>query len=254
MWGIIPSAGEGKRIQPLAFSKELLPVGVRESLGSQRPKAVSDFIVDRMILAGAQKLCFIISPLKDDILRYHSSGSGKAHIWYQVQPRALGLCDAVFRPVPLIQDREDVLIGLPDTIWFPIHGFTSLTPGKFSFLLFPSSHPENFDSVLVADESRVVEIQVKHCQAKSQWIWGAMRMPATIYRALYEFWITRSRKDEYLGTLIQAWIDEGGEVLGIKAGTSYLDVGSVQGLQMAWQSLLGEHENLPSSEQGASGE
>ena len=29
MWGIIPAAGNGSRIQPLAFSKELLPVGSR---------------------------------------------------------------------------------------------------------------------------------------------------------------------------------------------------------------------------------
>jgi len=29
MWGIIPAAGLGSRIQPLAFSKELLPVGSR---------------------------------------------------------------------------------------------------------------------------------------------------------------------------------------------------------------------------------
>ena len=29
MWGIIPAAGRGSRIQPLAFSKELLPVGSR---------------------------------------------------------------------------------------------------------------------------------------------------------------------------------------------------------------------------------
>ena len=29
MWGIIPAAGAGSRIQPLAFSKELLPVGSR---------------------------------------------------------------------------------------------------------------------------------------------------------------------------------------------------------------------------------
>ena len=27
MWGIVPAAGIGSRIQPLAFSKELLPVG-----------------------------------------------------------------------------------------------------------------------------------------------------------------------------------------------------------------------------------
>ena len=33
MWGIIPAAGNGTRIQPLAFSKELLPVGHRDDDG-----------------------------------------------------------------------------------------------------------------------------------------------------------------------------------------------------------------------------
>ena len=40
MWGIIPAAGRGTRIQPLAFSKELLPVGSRLVHGSERPRAV----------------------------------------------------------------------------------------------------------------------------------------------------------------------------------------------------------------------
>jgi glucose-1-phosphate thymidylyltransferase len=33
MWGIIPAAGRGSRIQPLAFSKELLPVGSKTEAG-----------------------------------------------------------------------------------------------------------------------------------------------------------------------------------------------------------------------------
>jgi len=39
MWGIIPAAGEGSRIQPLAFSKELLPVGSRFDNESERPRS-----------------------------------------------------------------------------------------------------------------------------------------------------------------------------------------------------------------------
>ena len=42
MWGIIPAAGNGTRIQPLAFSKELLPVGDRDD--GERPKAVSEYL------------------------------------------------------------------------------------------------------------------------------------------------------------------------------------------------------------------
>jgi hypothetical protein len=36
VWGIVPAAGAGTRIQPLAFSKELLPVGSRVENGVER--------------------------------------------------------------------------------------------------------------------------------------------------------------------------------------------------------------------------
>ena len=42
IWGIVPAAGLGSRIQPLAFSKELLPVGCRMEDERQRPRAVSE--------------------------------------------------------------------------------------------------------------------------------------------------------------------------------------------------------------------
>ena len=68
MWGIIPAAGLGSRIQPLAFSKELLPVGSRLDGGIERPRAVSEYLIERMIAAGVDKICFVISPGK---VRHH---------------------------------------------------------------------------------------------------------------------------------------------------------------------------------------
>ena len=70
MWGIIPAAGVGSRIQPLAFSKELLPVGSYISGASERPRAVSEYLIDRMVNAGVDKICFVISPGKSDIMDY----------------------------------------------------------------------------------------------------------------------------------------------------------------------------------------
>src|SRR5687768_585575 len=102
MWGIIPAAGAGSRIQPLAFSKELLPVGSRIEKGTERPRAVSEYLVERMLIAGADKLCFVISPGKSDILEYYGGGIGPAAISYVVQPRPAGLCDALFRAIPFI--------------------------------------------------------------------------------------------------------------------------------------------------------
>jgi len=248
MWGIIPAAGEGKRIQPLAFSKELLPVGVCEIDHSRRPRAVSDFIVERMVVAGASKLCFVISPRKDDILRYHGSGTENVSIFYTVQPQALGLCDAVFRTEPIVQSDEDILIGLPDTIWFPLDGFEKLPDKKFSLLLFPVTHPERFDAVLLDDHSKVREIQVKTRQANTDWIWGGIKLPGNEFRELRALWHSRGKQDEYLGTLINAYLAEGRNVLGVKAGTSYLDVGSVEGLYLAWRRLESGLEELVARE------
>src|SRR5947209_7034689 len=119
MWGIIPAAGVGSRIQPLAFSKELLPVGSRLDGAVERPRAVSEYLVERMLAGGVTKLCFVISPGKSDILAYYGASIGAAPICYVVQPEPAGLCDAIFRAVPFVDPAEPVVIGLPDTIWFP---------------------------------------------------------------------------------------------------------------------------------------
>src|SRR6266496_1535413 len=102
MWGIIPAAGAGSRIQPLAFSKELLPVGSRQDGDTERPRAVSEYLVERMILGGATNICFVISTGKSDILEYYGGAVYSASVCYAVQPRPSGLCDAIFRALPLI--------------------------------------------------------------------------------------------------------------------------------------------------------
>src|SRR5688572_352212 len=111
MWGIVPAAGRGTRIQPLAFSKELLPVGARMQGDTARPCAVSEYLVQRMIAGGADKICFVISAGKSDIMEYYGSEFGPATIAYVVQPRPVGLCDAIFRSHPVVNREESVIVG-----------------------------------------------------------------------------------------------------------------------------------------------
>src|SRR5438105_8078892 len=206
MWGIIPAAGAGSRIQPLAFSKELLPVGGRHDGNVERPRAVSEYLVDRMIRGGATKICFVISPGKSDIMEYFGGSVSTAHVCYTVQPRPTGLCDALFRTLPLIKGDEVVNIGLPDTIWFPEDALCTLSADTLSFLLFPVDRPELFDAVVTDKDGRVLEIQVKQKDARSNWIWGAFRMPGAVFNDLYELWCARDRRDEYVGTLINDYL------------------------------------------------
>ena len=246
MWGIVPAAGYGSRMQPLAFSKELLPVGSRRDGNRDRPRAVSEYLIERLVLAGADKLCFVISPGKSDIMEYYGGGVFSARAFYSVQADPSGLCDAIFKALPLIAPDEQVVVGLPDTIWFPDDGLRQLPDDELSFLLFPVENPELFDAV-VLDGDRVVEIQVKQPDATSHWVWGAFKMTGAILAELHALWCTRTPHDEYVGTLVNAWLAAGGRARGICAGTSYVDVGTVRGYREAISLLSIDGDNTPAA-------
>jgi dTDP-glucose pyrophosphorylase len=239
VWGVVPAAGAGTRIQPLAFSKELLPLGVRQGDAEARPRAVGEFIVERFIAAGADRLCFVIAPGKSDIVQYFGGAVDGAPICYVLQDRPSGLCDAVFRASMLVHPDDRVLIGLPDTVWFPVGGLGALPEGEVALLLFPVSRPALFDAVVTRSDGSVVEIQVKVASPASSWVWGAIAMPGHAFLALRDLWAARGASDEYLGQLLNAWITGGGRVIGVRAGDVYVDVGTVHGYREALAVLDG---------------
>ena len=237
MWGVIPAAGSGTRIQPLAFSKELLPVGSYVDNAIERPRAVSEYLVERMTLGGATKLCFVINSAKHDILEYFGGSNGDVAICYSVQPSPLGFCDAIFRALPVISENEPVLFGLPDTIWFPKTGFQDLPNDRLSFLLFPVATPELFDAVVTDDVGTVIQVRVKQAPAVTKWVWGAFKMPGSVFHDLHQIWIERQPRDEYLGTLVNEYLRLGGTAVGLKTGTDYVDLGTLHGYREATRLL-----------------
>jgi dTDP-glucose pyrophosphorylase len=228
----------GTRIQPLAFSKELLPVGSFLNGAGERPRAVSEYLIERMVNAGVDKICFVISPGKSDIVNYFGGHALSATIFYAVQQRPAGLCDAIFRALPLIPPDEHVCIGLPDTIWFPETALTHLPDDVLSLLLFPVDQPQHFDAVVADDNGAVIEVRVKNPAIVSNWIWGAMKMPGSVLHELHRLWLQRN--DEYLGTLFNAYMAQGGRVNAVRAGKSYVDVGTLNGYREALR-LLDTH-------------
>jgi glucose-1-phosphate thymidylyltransferase len=243
MIGIIPAAGAGERIQPLGCSKELLPVGSRIVNGVERPKAVAEYLVERMIAAGAEQICMVISAEKSDIVKYFAERDYAAQIFYTVQQTPTGLCDALFRAEPFAAKHEKVLIGLPDTIWFPENAYrTVLAPERFqnadvNLLLFPVSDPQHFDAVVCDDHGYVTEVQVKRNGATSHWVWGAVTTTGSAFRELKLLWEARHRTDQYLGDLLNAFVAAGGIVRGTAAGELYMDVGTLPGWRNAQEYL-----------------
>lgn len=239
MIGIIPAAGAGQRIQPLGCSKELLPVGSRLVEGVERPKAVAEFLVERMIAAGVEQVCMVISSDKTDLIRYFAERTYAAEIFYVLQDKPQGLCDALFRAEPFARHHEHVLIGLPDTIWFPENGYRHSrstlhnSSADVSLVLFPVTNPAAFDAVVFDEHGYVKEVQVKRSDARSLWIWGAVTATGTAFRNLKLLWESRHREDEYLGHLLNAYIAAGNSVHSTCVGEVYMDVGTLEGYHQA---------------------
>src|SRR5690606_33423347 len=139
----------------------LLPVGTRTVAGVDRPRAVSEYLIERLVLGGADRICFVIPPGQSDILQYFGARVEGADVCYVVQGQPAGLCDALFQALPLVGDADAVRVGLPDTIWFPADALRALPDHPLSFLCFPVDHPERFDAVVIDEPDRVREIRVK---------------------------------------------------------------------------------------------
>lgn len=239
MIGIIPAAGAGERIQPLGYSKELLPVGSRVVNGAERPKAVAEYLVERMIAAGAEQICMVISAEKSDLVRYFAERDYAAQLFYAVQPKPQGLCDALFRAEAFARHHDQVLIGLPDTIWFPENAYQPAlaTDADVNLVLFPAADPSQFDAVITDDNGYVTRVEVKQPDAHSQWVWGAVTATGKAFHDLKLLWDARHREDEYLGHLLNAYIAAGGSVRGSAVGELYMDVGTLEGYRLALDHL-----------------
>jgi glucose-1-phosphate thymidylyltransferase len=247
MIGIIPAAGAGHRIQPLGCSKELLPVGSRVFDGAERPKAVSEYLVERMIAAGAEQICIVISAEKTDIVKYYAERNYAAEIFYVVQQRPQGLCDALFRAEPFARRHDQVLIGLPDTIWFPENAYLpalELEPSDCNLVLFPVANPAFFDAIVCDDMGYVQQVQVKKRDTTSHWIWGAVTARGESFHRLKLLWEARHRADEYLGDLLNAFISAGNVVRGTCSGEIYMDVGTLEGYRHAQDYLRLQNKTL----------
>jgi glucose-1-phosphate thymidylyltransferase len=200
-----------------------------------------------MIAAGADQICMVISAEKTDIIKYFAERDYAAQIFYVVQQRPLGLCDALFRAEPFAQQHSQVLIGLPDTIWFPENAYRAALDAHphadVNLVLFPVVDPAAFDAVVCDQLGYVQRVEVKKPDAHSHWIWGAVTATGHAFHSLKLLWEARHREDLFLGDLLNAYISAGNSVRATHAGEHYMDVGTLEGYRTAQDFLRALAEN-----------
>ena len=74
-------------------------------------------------------------------------------------------------------------------------------------------------------------------------------MPGLLFHDLFNLWRARDRRDEYIGTLVNSWLAEGGVAYGVKAGTQYYDVGTMDGYLETMRVLSGTDQKEIALEQ-----
>jgi glucose-1-phosphate thymidylyltransferase len=102
--------------------------------------------------------------------------------------------------------------------------------------------------VLTGDDGATVNsIQVKSAEPRSHWIWGAFKMPGRVFHQLHALWCEPGRRDEYFGTLVNAYLAQGGTALAVRAGEAYVDVGTLHGYREALRLLAEQTESTGES-------
>ena len=225
--GIIPAAGAGSRTQPLAFAKELLPLGARVEDRVARPRAVSEYLIERLILGGADRLCFVIGPDRSDLMSYYGGRVAGLPVCYVVQPKPVGLCDARFCATAFLGPARNALVGMPGHDLVPgTHALHDLPEDVLSFVLLLVARPELFDAVLLDARGDVRAMEVKSGRPAISWIWGGFRAPAQTLRELAApLELARDRDSTTaLGTLVSSLRRRGGRAVGVRSGRAYVDV------------------------------
>ena len=244
--GLIPAAGEAKRISPLPGSKELFPVGFREvqidGHWQLRPKVVSQYLLDNMLSAGAQKVWMVLGRGKADIMQYYGDGSTFGlRIAYLLMDRLWGMPYTLDQAFSWL-NAETVLFGMPDTIFAPADAFALLLAEQRArqvdvmLGVFPTDAPQKLSPVELDADGRVIHIEDKPATTSLMNTWGCACWSPRFTQFLHDFLehFAERGREVVLASVFLAAMQQGLKVGGVYfADGEYLDIGTPDDLVTA---------------------
>ncbi len=177
--GLIPAAGKARRISPLPCSKEIFPVGFGEirQKGQRHPKAAAHYLLEKMHLAGAEKVYVVLSTGKWDIPAYFGDGSlVNMALAYLMTDLTYGVPFTVDSAFPFLKDKC-VLFGFADIILRPDDAYIRLiermhaSRSDIVLGLFSADNPQKMDMVDMNTDGTVSGIHIKPPQTNLKWTW-----------------------------------------------------------------------------------
>jgi glucose-1-phosphate thymidylyltransferase len=222
--GLVPAAGEARRLISLPCSKEILPIGfATKKVGDDSPpKVIAHYLLEDMRHAGASIAYIIIDQGKWDILTYFGDGSRLGmNFAYLMKRLPYGVPYTLDQAYKFIKN-EYVVFGFPDVLFEPRDAFYHLLEKQMSHKadivlgLFPVDETlaHRVDMIALDQEGKITEILIKPKQTNLNLSWIIATWSPAFTQFMHDYLIhhqqelTRSEKQAelYMGTVIQAAI------------------------------------------------
>ena len=245
--GLIPTAGEAKRIAPLPCSKELYPVGfeIEKKTNLQRPKSACEYLIEEMKYVGVLKIYFILRKGKWDIPSYLGDGSKFGmHFAYVIMGLPFGVPYTLDQAYPFIKEKT-VVFGFPDILFECKNAFQALI-GKIESCnyeivlgLFPSDRPEKADLVGFDKKGKVRKIVMKKKHTRLRYTWGIAAWTPVftnyMHEKLKDFKATTFMERElFINDIINFAVQDGLRVEAVHVSDKpFIDIGTPEDLARA---------------------
>jgi glucose-1-phosphate thymidylyltransferase len=251
--GLIPAGGQGARIGSLPCSKEIYPIGFDQS-NERRPKAICQYLLEKMHFAGVDKAYIILREGKWDIPAYLRDGKMLGmDLAYLIMDAPFGVPFTIDQAFEFVQEAT-IAFGFPDIFFEPRDTFVKLLD-RLEFRqcdavlgLFPADRPHKTDMVDVDPAGKLNNIVIKPQKTDLQLTWGVAVWTPVFTRFMHSHVeavgpFAVQQKELFIGDVVQAAVKAGLRVEAEQVSDEpFIDIGTPDDLHRAAQRLIGDDE------------
>lgn len=172
--GILPAAGQARRLGRLPCSKEILPVDI----GRDGVRPAIACALDAFATAGIATVRIVIAPGKDDIPAYLGDRYGNIALAYPAVANSRGAPDSIREGLRGLGKRT-IALAFPDILFEPgdavalAAGQLAVSGADLCLALVPSDRGDKVDLVECAAGGRVTDLIMKPGPGRSGLTWIA---------------------------------------------------------------------------------
>jgi glucose-1-phosphate thymidylyltransferase len=235
--GLIPAAGRAERLGRLPCSKELLPIGFRETPNGPAPKVACHYLLERFRAAGIRRAFLVLHESKWDVARYFGTGEmADVSLAYLSIPGSRSVPETLSYAAPWVGDSI-VALGFPDCLFEPADAYARLlerqaaTGADLVLGLFPTERCQTTDMVECAPDGRVrrTEVRPEVTALRYNWllaVWGPA-FTRFLCEAVSAVPASVETDELQIGAVVRAALEAGLHVQGVEIPDGwYRDIGT----------------------------